>query len=322
MSGYYFTVFTPTYNRAHTLHRVYNSLRNQTYTNFEWLIIDDGSTDNTFELVERWQNENIFLIRYYHQENQGKHIAWNKAVDSAAGEYFLCADSDDGFIPESLETFKSVFEATSLQDHSELYGASALCKTPAGNIVGESFPNAVSWSDFIELYFKYKIKGDKWNCGKTEVHRAIRFEEDIRCSCLPEGTIWFKIAEKYKVILINKPLLVNYIESDSLSRASSIFKNAPGLRIFNRFMLNDYLKRYWKFRLISFINNARMYSRCCLHLGISIVQQYRDLHGFLAKFLWILMYPVGLAQYVYEKYRQSRHAIKHNGKTFKSSSFN
>src|SRR5271157_5948645 len=103
----YFTVFTPTYNRVRLLPRVYNSLCKQTYSNFEWLIIDDGSTDGTPDLVKKWESEGHLSIRYYHQENQGKHIAWNKAADLARGEYFLCADSDDEFVPNSLESFQN-----------------------------------------------------------------------------------------------------------------------------------------------------------------------------------------------------------------------
>ena len=106
-SDYYFTVFTPTYNRGHTLHRVYNSLRIQTCSDFEWLIMDDGSTDCTAELVKGWQAENHFPIRYYFQENQGKHFAWNRAAEIAFGEYFICADSDDEFTPDALQKFRT-----------------------------------------------------------------------------------------------------------------------------------------------------------------------------------------------------------------------
>jgi glycosyltransferase involved in cell wall biosynthesis len=100
-----FTVFTATYNRAHTLHRVYESLKEQTYRQFEWLIVDDGSTDTTRTLVETWQQEANFLISYYYQENQGKHVAINRGVQEARGEYFLIIDSDDTCVPQTLERF-------------------------------------------------------------------------------------------------------------------------------------------------------------------------------------------------------------------------
>ncbi|MGK6699482.1 glycosyltransferase family A protein [Acinetobacter baumannii] len=89
------TIFTPSYNRAHTLHRVYESLQVQTLQNFEWIIIDDGSIDNTEDVVKDIINKSKFPIIYIKQENSGKQAAWNKAVSLAKGEYFCCLDSDD-----------------------------------------------------------------------------------------------------------------------------------------------------------------------------------------------------------------------------------
>ena len=87
-SKYTFTVFTPTFNRAHTLHRVYDSLRAQTFRSFEWLIVDDGSTDNTARLIEEWKTAGHFPIRYVYQRHAGAHFAINRGVQEALGELF------------------------------------------------------------------------------------------------------------------------------------------------------------------------------------------------------------------------------------------
>jgi len=100
-----FTLFTATFNRAHTLHRVYESLVCQTLRDFEWLIVDDGSTDSTREVVEGWQSEAAIPIRYYHQPNAGYHIAFNRGVELARGELFLSLGSDDACKPYALERF-------------------------------------------------------------------------------------------------------------------------------------------------------------------------------------------------------------------------
>jgi glycosyltransferase involved in cell wall biosynthesis len=89
-----FTVFTPTYNRSHTLHRVYDSLHAQTYRNFEWLVIDDGSTDGTAEMIESWRRNADFPIRFFAQPHAGKHVAHNRALDEARGRFFIVLDSD------------------------------------------------------------------------------------------------------------------------------------------------------------------------------------------------------------------------------------
>src|SRR5437762_2817315 len=96
-----FTVFTPTYNRAGTLPRVYESLKAQTFRDFEWIIVDDGSADSTQELVQSWIGDLDFPIRYFRQQNQGKHVAVNLGVKEARGEFFLNLDSDDACVPEA-----------------------------------------------------------------------------------------------------------------------------------------------------------------------------------------------------------------------------
>src|SRR5438874_2378327 len=96
---YTFTVLTPTYNRANTLPRVYDSLRAQSFRDFEWLVLDDGSSDGTKSLIEDWQATSDFPIRYIYQENQGKPAAFNRGVQEASGELLLTLDSDDACVP-------------------------------------------------------------------------------------------------------------------------------------------------------------------------------------------------------------------------------
>ena len=99
------TVCTATFNRAHTLHRVFDSLKAQTFQDFEWLVINDGSSDETEMLIARWQSRTSFSIRYKYQQNQGKHIAINLGATLALGDFFVVADSDDAFLPNALEVF-------------------------------------------------------------------------------------------------------------------------------------------------------------------------------------------------------------------------
>ena len=110
------TVFTPTFNRAHTLHRVFESLTQQTFRDFEWLVIDDGSTDNTQQLIDSWTQAADFPIRYFFQPNGGKHIAHNTALTLAEGTFLVIADSDDRFIPDALQIFTDTWAAISDAD--------------------------------------------------------------------------------------------------------------------------------------------------------------------------------------------------------------
>ena len=106
-----FTIFTPSYNRAHTLPRLFDSLKKQTFQDFEWLIVDDGSTDETQKIIEEMQrSEKTFPITYLKTENGGKHRAHNTAVKMAQGELCVCLDSDDAFTPDAVSAAKKVWQ--------------------------------------------------------------------------------------------------------------------------------------------------------------------------------------------------------------------
>lgn len=135
------TVFTPTYNRAHILHRCYESLRNQTSRNFKWLIVDDGSTDGTGELVKSWiEQENNFEITYLYKENGGLHTTYNVALDHADTELFSCLESDDFFTSEATGIIERVWPQ--IRD-SNCVGFITLCKDMEGNLIGKPYPDDV-----------------------------------------------------------------------------------------------------------------------------------------------------------------------------------
>lgn len=110
------TVFTPTYNRKILLQELKKSLDKQIDIDFEWIIIDDGSTDNTTEVVNQWAKDTKYSVKYYKQKNSGKHIAFNKAVEMASGDIFICVDSDDQLTQNAIEKIKSEFHKASLMD--------------------------------------------------------------------------------------------------------------------------------------------------------------------------------------------------------------
>ena len=198
MYNFKFTVFTPTYNRAHTIKRVYDSLCQQTFRDFEWLIIDDGSIDNTKELVKKWKSQANFPIRYEWQKNSGKHIAVNRAVWLAKGEFFLIADSDDAFVPEALEKFNYYWETIPIDDREGFVGVTVLCMYENGAIVGDLFPTSPFDSNSEEKFYRYKIKGDKWGSNRTDVLKLYPFPNVIGVKHVTLSCVWFRIAKQYK----------------------------------------------------------------------------------------------------------------------------
>ena len=130
----FISVLTPTYNRENKLHRVYNSIKNQTLKKrdgeyiFEWIIIDDGSTDNTRKLVETWKNEVDWPIIYRYQTNKGKPWALVEGIKLVKGELTLIADSDDEFLPETFETFYTVWQGFDDEEKAKCGGIGVLCQ--------------------------------------------------------------------------------------------------------------------------------------------------------------------------------------------------
>lgn len=212
---YRFTVFTPTFNRSKTLQSVYDSLVEQTFKDFEWLIVDDGSTDDTKSLVQSWELVAPFAIRYFYQENQGKHIAFNYAVQCAKGELFLTADSDDTFVANALETFDKTWSDINEKDYFS--AVTALCIDENGNVIGDRFPQDICDSDSIEMQYVYRIKGEKWGFHKTDILKMFPFPSFKNEKFLIESTLWNQIAQHYKTRFINVPLRIYKISQDSLS---------------------------------------------------------------------------------------------------------
>lgn len=203
-----FTVFTPTYNRAHTLARVYESLKAQTYHDFEWLIVDDGSSDGTAALVQQWIKEDSVTIRYFYQANQGKHIAFNRGVSEADGELFLTLDSDDTCVPHALKRFHHHWESISIQDRPKFSGVTCLCMDSHGKVIGSKFPVHGMDSDPITMETLYGITGEKWGFHRTQVLRDFPFPVISGEHFVPEGLIWNRIARKYQIRFINEPLRI------------------------------------------------------------------------------------------------------------------
>jgi glycosyltransferase involved in cell wall biosynthesis len=298
-----FTIFTPTYNRSNTLHRVYDSLRNQTFRDFEWLVIDDGSSDDTDALICRWQQEADFPIRYIWQPNQGKHVAFNRAVQEARGALFLPLDSDDGCIPTALERFYYHWQNIPAAEKSQFSAVTVLCKDQEGRLIGTAFPRPVTDSDPLEIRYRYKLKGEKWGFHRTEVLKKFPFPELEGLAFLPESIVWSKIARTYKTRFVNEILRVYYQDftgaTNQLSRPETASKNARGMVFWHQSRLNDEIG-WFIYSPRTFFKSAVHYSRFSFHAGITILNQLSRLHTF-PSLLWLVFCPIGFLVYLRDK---------------------
>jgi len=240
-----FTVFTPTYNRAHTLHRVYNSLCAQTLRDFEWIVIDDGSTDNTTELIANWAESADFPIRYFKQEHCGKHIAHNLAVREARGIFFIILDSDDACVPHALERMVYHWNSIPERDRSLFSGVTGLCANQYGEIVRDRFPFVPFDRSVRERMFIYRLRGEKWGAVRTDVARRFPFPDIRGTSFVPEGVVWFEIAKTYKSRGVNEVFRIYYVNDPKTGATLSgkdLSSSAVGRSYYYVWLLNSELE--------------------------------------------------------------------------------
>ncbi len=292
-----FTVCTPTFNRADFLGRVYNSLRRQDYQDFEWLIIDDGSTDNTGILVDSWIKEAAFPIRYIRQENKGKHVALNLALDNARGNFFLVIDSDDYFVDAALSTFCKYWQL--IEGKESFFGIFANCMDPAHHLIGSEFPENVYDSDFIETFYRRKVRGDKCGFFVTAILRAYKFPVFDGENFLTEALVWNRIALKYQARFINDCLLVADYQPGGLSDRSVVLrmKNPLGAIAYYQEFLALPVSFSWKLR------NLVNYIRFSLHGRISIGKQLAALKSFYLKLSFFFCWPLGFYFFYSDRHR-------------------
>jgi FkbM family methyltransferase len=305
---YTFTVFTPTYNRAHTLSRAYYSLGEQSFRDFEWLIVDDGSTDDTGDLVSRWRGEAQFPIRYIRQGNRGKHMAINLGVREARGSLFLELDSDDSCVPQALERFAFHWSSIPEPVRSYFAGVTALCQDAKGGIVGDPFPADVLDSNSLEIRYRYKVRGEKWGFQRTEVLRRFPFPATEEAIYVPEGIVWSKVARHYRTRFVNEPLRVYWAEGhggqDQLTKATPVGPKSLGYVMWHRSVLATE-SDWFRSSPTEFARSAVHYSRFCLHCGIGFGEQARRLGSLVGSSLWLAMLPVGCAVYAIDVAKSS-----------------
>lgn len=191
------TIFTPSYNRGHLIKKLYESLLKQTCFDFEWIVVDDGSTDNTEQLFsELLKNDNPFNLIYYKKNNGGKCSAINAGVELAQGEYFFIVDSDDYLSENAVAIIIHRFESIR---NNGVFGAVCFLRShPDNTCIGGEVDYKQLDSDFLSYRRDLHYKGDRAEVIRTSVMREFPFPIYPSEKFLSESTVWNRIAKKYK----------------------------------------------------------------------------------------------------------------------------
>ena len=289
------TVFTPAYNRAYCIHQLYESLLRQTSKDFNWLVVDDGSNDNTKELIQSWIDENKIDIQYIYQENQGMHGAHNTAYANIQTELNVCIDSDDYMTENAVELILNKWKT--IEDKTDIVGMVGLDVDKKGNVIGSKIPDKLKYSTLYDIYHVHKVKGDKKLVLRTDVVKQYPqyplFENE---RFVPLGALYLMIDQDYKLACMNEALcVVEYMEDGST------------INIFKQYRKHPKGFRYYRTLEMLYYKGAISQVKTVLHY-ISSSLYAKDFKFFKdnpKKLLTLLLLPLGFLfhMYVYLKQR-------------------
>ena len=285
------TIFTPAYNRAHTIGRTYESLCRQTCKDFEWLVIDDGSTDNTKELVAGWMKENKIPIRYIYQENQGMHGAHNTAYKNIHTELNTCIDSDDWMPDDAVEKIVNTWKK---EGNLNLSGLVGLDIGENGSVIGTKFPEGQKTIK-VGKFYEQGGKGDKKLVYRTDIINSVPeypiFEGERYLGLAYKYLI---VEEKYEMLVVDYPLVVVDYQQDgsSYSMYRQYWNNPKGWMFYRKFEMDHACSYKRKLKLsIHYIASCIRAKRVWCILDNS------------QPILTLILLPVGVAFYYYTKYK-------------------
>lgn len=230
------TVFTLTYNRAYCLNKCYESLLRQTCKDFEWLVVDDGSTDNTRELVAGWQSEKKIPIKYIYKKNGGMHSGYNVAYDNIFTELAVSIDSDDYMTDNAVELIVSFWEKNKDDKYA---GIVALDITEDGNIIGKPLPNQKSMKVY-DYYNRLHGAGDKKMVYRPETIRPYRSPEYPGERLFATCYKYFMVDLHYDMLVLHEPLCVVEYMPDGYTQniIKTYKKNLNSYIFYRKFILN------------------------------------------------------------------------------------
>ncbi len=279
------TVFTPTYNRVHLLTRCYESMKRQTDKRFIWLVVDDGSSDQTETAVKQWIAETTeFKIEYIYKENGGLHTAYNTAIAHIETELCVCIDSDD-YMPE--HAVASILQYWNAHGSPAIAGIVGLDYTEDGKVIGDPLPDRHTVNLIDLLIGKYHIhNGDRTNVVRTELYRRVApmpvypGEKNFN-----PHYMHLQISKEYDFLVLNENL--RFVEYQSCGMSASMWKqyrNSP--------------RSFAQTRLLYLsLPNAgtRFYFRHCIHYVSSCIlsQNKQFLKASPKKLMTLLALPLG-----------------------------
>ncbi len=299
--SYDFTVFIPTYNRAYVLERTLDSVAQQSYRNLETLIIDDGSTDGTTDLIRSLEKKFDFPIVYHWQRNQGGHAAHNRAIMVAKGKFFIRLDSNDSLLPDALERVMEHWNLIPEGERDRFAGIVGLCLKEDGALSGIPYPQDILDADYLQIAGIGNMSGEKREATRTSVLRKFPYPVIEGENHMRTTMIFWRMALDYRMRFINVPILISRHAPAGITRRRFEYrmKNPKGLRLV-------FLEQITLFS--SYLGPRKLmrshirYIRYSLHSGVGPIHQSREVKHLI---FWFLALPAGTLKWMRDILRKT-----------------
>lgn len=303
------TVVTPFFNRGYCLERVFRSVNNQTYRNFEYIIVDDGSVENNDSIVEAFMDDVDFPVLYIKKENGGVHTARNIAIKNSRGKYIVCIDSDDELVPEALQMMTDVWMEIPEEIRDEFFEVKFRCKDMEGIHVGPAFPENLNLLPYKKRIKKYeRIGSEHIGVRRGDIMRANPWPEPAGITFVTENILWCTLRRKYKSYFTNEIARIYHTEmSDSITKKNNSFKTIKTIK--NTYWNVAYYLNHWDIfygfdKIFPYFRDILRYSIFEHILSWKIGKHEKYLKGVWNKVMAFLFWlPSSLPAYIYVKKR-------------------
>ncbi len=290
-------IITPTYNRAGTLGKLYQSLKEQSCQDFSWLIVDDGSTDGTEVLVREWLGQDKVRLTYFKKENGGKHTALNAGIGMIKADLTFIVDSDDYLTKDAVTTvlqYADKYEGS--RSKEQLCGFSFLRHGSDGKVNTAYFRQDEQVANYVDIRINGNIGGDKAEVFYTAVLKEYPFPEYPGEKFMPEDAVWIAMSQKYNMVHINKGIYICDYQEGGLTRTGRTMKvrSPRGMMLRSALFMND--RRVCAKVRIKMLLLYIIYSRFA---GLRAIEAGRQIDN---KFLYFIIYfPGAVIQWQWKK---------------------
>ena len=299
---YEFTVFTPCYNSERFIRRTYESLKNQAFKNFEWLVIDDCSSDRTLNILNELKQESEIKINVV-KNNSNKMLAYNcnLAVTLAKGKFFIFLGHDDELVPLALKRFCEVWKNIPSSEKNNLVGMMSNCQDEQGFFVHDELPEPPVITDFFNMYHNFGVKGEKCFCYLTEIIHKQNFSKVDKY--VPENVFLMNISDQYSTYFFNENLRIYHTKHESFSNslhAQDRIRYPIGMRYEKLQDLNRRAKKL-KQHPILFVKTIINFIRFTFHSDILVRHSLQEISSTTIKIVAIFLLPVSRLLYFNDK---------------------